>query len=223
MIKKLIVITGFFSIVGCATPTMPLKIMGNPPSVGVPRVIITGGASIKERTARAELECQKLGALYEASIVTIDYGIPSHRRTTDQFLCAVKKQSSVTPLQLRSLQSRLFKTKAEDVLKAIETFTKDRGGICARLGQNRFLPGGIYVGGNHLLENEIECRSPGMQYNSELTKTDQGIVVRIRIYVWSHTQPSVQLTDPKEYSVLFKSIADQLFIEAIQIDAAEMR
>jgi hypothetical protein len=58
MIKKLIIVAGILSIVGCATPPPPIKIMGSPPSVGDPRINITGGVSTKERVARAELEAK---------------------------------------------------------------------------------------------------------------------------------------------------------------------
>jgi hypothetical protein len=224
MIKKIITITFCFFIFGCAAPPpQPITILGNPPSYLNLRFMISGGRSTEERLSRAQAECSKLGDIYQASLETLDGEKANPKRTFDRFVCAVKKQSSLTPLQLRALQSRLFKTKTEDLLRAIETFAKDGGGICARFGQNRFLPGGLHVGGNHLLENEIECRSLGKQYNSELTKTDKGIVLRTRIYVWSLSHSSVQITDPKEYTTLFKSIADQLFIEAIQIDPAEMR
>ncbi len=215
-------------LAGCATPPPPTQLMGAAPSRGIPRMIITGGASLAERVERAEAECQKLGPLYKATQLQLNLGPATPPRkfqpySSDQFLCDVKPQVEMTPLQLRSIQSRLFKSTMDDVAKAIETFTKDRGGVCARAGQSRMLPGGIHVNGFQLLENEIECRTLGMQYNSELSKVENGVLIRSRIYVWSHSQPSVQLTDPNEYTVLFKSIADQLFIEAIQIEAAEMR
>lgn len=215
-------------MVGCATPPPPTQLMGAAPSRGIPRMIVTGGGSSAERVERAESECQKLGPLYKATQLQLNPSPAKKPRkfqpnSADQFVCDVKPQVEMTPLQLRSIQSRLFKSTMDDVAKAIETFTKDRGGICARAGQSRMLPGGIHVNGFQLLENEIECRTLGMQYNSELSKADNGVLVRSRIYVWSHSQPSVQLTDPNEYTILFKSIADQLFIEAIQIEAAEMR
>lgn len=190
-------------------------------------MLITGGASPGERLAFAEAECQKIGSLYIAAsinrnLVTTQDAQVFHPQIFGEFLCDVKPQTEVTPLQLRSIQSRLFKSTLEDVVKAIETFTKDRGGVCARPGQARVLSG-IQVNGFQLADNEIECRTLGMQYNSELSKTENGVLVRSRVYVWSHSQASVQLTDPNEYTILFKSIADQLFIEAIQIEAAEMR
>jgi hypothetical protein len=190
-------------------------------------MIITGGSSAEERIMRAESECQKLGALYKATPLELNIGVAQRSQefspySSYQFVCDVKPQAEVTPLQLRSIQSRIFRSSLEEVSQAIETFTKDRGGICARPGQARVLSG-IQVNGFQLAENEIECRTLGMQYNSELSKIDNGILVRSRIYVWSYSQPSVQLTDPNEYTTLFKSIADQLFIEAIQIEAAEMR
>jgi hypothetical protein len=191
-------------------------------------MLITGGGSSIERLELASQECQKLGLLYTASLSNfVTSGAQAqpkfNPRGTSQFLCKVRPQAEMTPLQLRSIQSRLFKSTVEDVTKSIETFIKDRGGVCARPGQARFLPGGIHVNGHQLRDNEIECRTSGMQYNSELSKAAGDVLVRSRIYVWSHSQPSVQITEPTEYTIFFKSIADQLFIEAIQIETAEMR
>ncbi len=79
------------------------------------------------------------------------------------------------------------------------------------------------VGGARLKDNEIECRSHNKHFNIEMDQIADGNVVRARIYIYSAIRPSVQLTDPKEYSFFFKQIADQLFIEAIQINPAEIR
>lgn len=214
-------------LAGCATPPPPTQIIGNAPTRGLPRLIITGGSSAEERLLYAETECQKLGTLYKATRLEFNVGVTPRKEdfspySSYQFVCDVKPQAEVTPLQLRSIQSRIFRSSLEEVSQAIETFTKDRGGVCARPGQARVLAG-IQVNGFQLAENEIECRTLGMQYNSELSTIEDGVLVRSRIYVWSYSQPSVQLTDPNEYTTLFKSIADQLFIEAIQIEAAEMR
>ena len=210
------------TLFGCASPSPKLEYQQKPTYVQ-PQVLVQGGASTQDRLQFAEVECKKLGEIYQAALATHAFEMTNKRRLYDRFWCEVKPQRSVTALEFRALQSRLFKTSAVDLGRAIETFIKDQGGICARVGQPRFLPGGVGVGGSHLAENELECKTGTIQYNSELLSVQSGVILRTRIYVYSLTRPSVQLTDPTYYSALFKSIADQLFIEAIQIDPAEMR
>jgi hypothetical protein len=101
---------------------------------------------------------------------------------------------------------------------------KDNNAICGtrhQIGVGNAVVFG--VGGTRLKENEIECRDYNKHYIIEVDQSTDFTVVRARIYVYSSINPEVQLTDPGKYSRFFKNIADQLFIEAIQLDPVEMR
>ena len=208
---------------GCAV-SKKSPILVTKPTWAIPKFQINQGSSV-ERFELAKLECKKLDNSYEAVLATTDIERMYYLKDqADQFLCQKIPQKNVTPLELRVLQSRLFKTKISNLSIAINTFMKDVGGNCwnktqltigAASQQNIF--------NSDIETNEIECRSQNKQFNIEFDSVPDGNLVRARIYTSGSMVQLVQITDPKEYSYFFKQIADQLFIEAIQINPAEIR
>jgi len=223
MFQKYAFLALFFLLAGCASPKPQPLILSQAPTFLMPQFQINQATALM-RLERAKLECEKLGDLYQAVMVTTDVERLYMKDRADKFLCEVKSQKNVTSLELRSIQSRLFKTSSSNLTAAINTFIKDNGGVCGSKSQQATGIGIQYgVGGARLKDNEIECRNQNKHFNIELDQVTDGNVVRARIYIYSAIRPSVQLTDPKEYSFFFKQIADQLFIEAIQINPAEIR
>jgi len=217
--KILSLLTFCFFFTGCAAPKKSPIWGSQPPTHLMPKFTFIQGTAI-ERLERAKFECQKLGDIYEAQLTWKDANDRS-----DAFLCAVKPQRNATSLELRVIQSRLFRTTSSDLVKAINTFMKDNNAICGTKYQfgmgNSVVYGG--VGGGRLNDNEIECKNYNKRYIIELNQSPDSVVIRVRIYVYSVINPEVQLTDSKEYSKFFKHIADQLYIEDIQLNPAEMR
>lgn len=207
------------SVSGCAINTkQKIQVWQQPTNLN--RTIKISGGNASERLNVAKVECKKLSELFEPVSSLSKTLNPTAQ--FDQFVCDPLPQPKLTAIQLKALQTRLFKTSADNLANAVETYIKDENGICSK--NNRVVPSpyGLAVGGSHLSSGEIECRTRFMQFNSTFSNTKDGTVMRTRIYVYAMVQPSIQLTQPEEYHFFFKKIADQLFIEAIQLNPVEM-
>ena len=222
MFKKIVLLGFVIWLSGCSAPKKT-PILITQPTLTMPRFQINQ-ASAAERLELAKLECKKLDDSYEAILITMDIERIYMKDQTDKFSCQKVLQKTVTPLELRVLQSRIFKTTALNLIGAISAFIRDRGGNCWNKSQLTIGAAVQRNGENSKVEvNEVECRIQNKQFNVEFDQTSSGILTRARIYASGLMGQPVQISDPKEYSYFFKQIADQLFVEAIQINSAEIR
>ena len=147
------------------------------------------------------------------------------------------EQSSVTPIQLKVLQTRKFSKSPEEVVEAISTNCEDLGGtaqvaapqsrnssgkgICLMQQKSRgisplnFVP---IIGSIAALSdlNKMYKNIGQIKYEVRTNADRSETTVRIRMY----SLQEGQVTDPEVYSTHFKKIADSLFIQAIEIDPA---
>jgi len=222
MLNKIVLLGLVVWFAGCAAPRKPL-ILINQPNWSMQRFPINHG-SVADRLELARLECRMLDETLEAFLITTDVEKIYLKDQSDYFLCRKLSQKNVTPLELRVLQSRLFKTTASNLIGAINTFVRDVGGDCQNKSQLKLGSFSGIIDKDFGIEvNEIECRALGKQFNIEFNQIPSGVLMRTRIYAPDSVNRQIQITDPREYADFFKQIADQLFIEAIEINPAEMR
>jgi hypothetical protein len=222
MFKKIVLLSLVIWFSGCAAPEKTPILITHPN--GASERFQINQASAAERLELAKFECRKLDDTLEAVLVTKDIEREYMKDQADKFSCQKVPQKTFSPLELRVLQSRIFKTTTSNLIDAINTFMRDSSGSCWNKSQLTFGATVQRNGGNSEVEvNEVECRSRNKQFNVELDQISSGVLTRARIYASGQMGQPVQISDPKEYSYFFKQIADQLFVEAIQINPAEIR
>ena len=191
-------------------------------------VHIGGGESKSERKLLADSVCKnKLGSLFRAQDTSGYIGekkIDGDRLTVQFFTCNVVPQENITGLALKAMQTRKFKTTPDVLVDSLRTFAQDRNGQCASWGEHKFVE--YTTPARSTSKNEVDCVMP---YSSTMlifqriiasyVYADGYTTLRVRIYI----PRTSQITEGAVYSEFFKHIADQLFIDAIELSPMEMR
>lgn len=140
--------------------------------------------------------------------------------------CAV---ADMSPLEMRILQTRVFEKNPYEVYDAITALCEDRsltpmglfskGGLtCASISAPEFkvsFLGKIKVPPKQVYSIKFSCQRPCDIEDGEKT------IVRIRVmHHGDQIGQQEQSSDPADYAELFDSIAQYLFIEAIEWDPA---
>lgn len=144
---------------------------------------------------------------------------------------------ATTPINLKVIQTRKFAKPLIDVAEAIDISCKDRNAINKSLIK-------ATARGNCIFPPEYKSKytpkysatdylgksTPlSLKYEYELIPSDDKkyTIVRIRAYFHSYgikdSETSKQITNPKFYSEEFKTIADSLFVNAIEINPQEVK
>jgi len=204
---------------GCSTPLVPASVKNSGYSYYQAQITIVNGDE-SSRAQLANAECKKiyyafvpkLGSSYSVYNPEIKEIEP-----TDTYQCVLAQQQSVSALELKQIQSRILRSSEEEIFKALRTFFRDGGGDCAAFGQHVLISNSSPVFSNQ--PDEVNCAYSNL-WNAKIVyqQHDKGILTRARIYIQNQ-----QITSSIDYQTLFKKIADQLFIEAIELDVAEMR
>jgi len=150
---------------------------------------------------------------------------------------------AVSRLELRTMQTRKFKKSPAVVIKAISELNKDKGNKCVGIAEPKYTCQGSLknvVVGNSTIQKCIapdgvssglvkttiatgDCSNTlGLNANYEIDTNfpaNTETIVRIRL----SNSSTPQVTDPQQYSRLFKEIADGLFIDAVELTPAEMQ
>ena len=142
------------------------------------------------------------------------------------YMCNVRPQREVTGLQLKSMQMRAFKTSAGTLTKGIIEHGLDRSGSCTTQDEISHLKKGMGSESGF----RLVCNIGRSWYQHHIDEKNGKAYLRTRLsmpngqqysYVMSVT--GVQITESEPYQKFFKEVADQLFIEAIELTPAEMR
>jgi hypothetical protein len=171
---------------------------------------------------------------------------------TCQGSSAKNQKPELSRLELRALQSRKFNKSPTVVAKSINELYKDKSQQCVGVtapvmtcstgimtsrvinGKQKTYcsnPNGSLAADQHLIKHPSQ--TDGFCFGQDLRTTftiDAGdssqttTILRIRIAdLKKGTSAATQITDPKAYSLIFKEIADGLFIDAINLTPAEMQ
>jgi len=202
---------------GCARD-IPLKVS----SESATSIAISHGTEL-ERTAIANKKCAALGSLYTPVIIA---------QTTDPrvnsitYGCNIRPQTELTGIGLKALQMRRFNVSAEKLTLGIIEHSGDRSGQCYTQDQVPQLKKG--VGGDS--GYRITCSIGRSWYQHHLQEKKGQTLLRTRLslpnafqFPYVYNPIGVQITEPEPYQTIFKEIADQLFIEAIELTPGEMR
>ena len=190
-------------------------------------VLITNGLE-EEREKLANQFCVKsFGPFYVAqSSKEGGYGAFASFPQHSNYLCNVRPQKEVTGLQLKSLQMRAFKASSGTLTKGIIEHGLDRSGSCTTQDENSILKKGFGSESGF----RLVCNIGRSWYQHHIDEKNGKAYLRTRLsmpngqqysYVMSIT--GVQITESEPYQKFFKELADQLFIEAIELTPAEMR
>ncbi len=190
-------------------------------------VLITNGTE-EERDKLANQFCVKsFGSFYVAqSSKEGPYGSYASFPQHSTYLCNVRPQKEVTGLQLKSLQMRAFKASSGTLTKGIIEHGLDRSGSCTTQDEVSILKKGIGSESGF----RLVCNIGRSWYQHHIDEKNGKAYLRTRLSMPNGRQTSyvmsvtgVQITEPEPYQRFFKELADQLFIEAIELTPAEMR
>lgn len=140
----------------------------------------------------------------------------------------------LTPLQLKTMQSRKFNKPPLEVMLAIKTYCEDLGALNVTGQRPKFDSDGNPESAPVFLTcmfppnlsvsmfGGVKSNAKFSQIKAEaLTYNKDSISIRARL-MGGFPSPS-QLAEPEEYSRFFKAVADTLFTEAIPLEPAEQR
>lgn len=139
---------------------------------------------------------------------------------------------TVTPLQLKVMQTRKFAKPPLEVMLAIKTFCQDKGAINVVGRRPEFDANGHPISGSgvitcifppkitHSFWSGVKDENKIGTIKGEAVSFDKDSI-SIRIRIMSGYPNQEQSTNTEDYSRFFKSIGDTIFIEAIQIEAVE--
>lgn len=146
---------------------------------------------------------------------------------------------SVTPLELKTMQTRKFNKHSIEIFRAIKSYCEDAGAMSvvpdgvtrlspAEMNRPDANPTGIKVTGATCMFapkmkigflGSIKDENKYARIKAELLKsTESESVIRIRLYAGL---PPEQLIKPEAYSEIFKAVGDALFVQAVVLEAAE--
>lgn len=146
---------------------------------------------------------------------------------------------AITPLELKSIQTRKFNKSSDEIMVGIKSYCEDSGAqnvipsAMARLSPAEMSrpdanPAGTKVTGLTCMFTpkikigffgSVKDENKFSQIKTELVKAEEGKgIIRIRLYSGF---PPEQVTKADVYSEVFKSIGDALFVQAIVLEAAE--
>lgn len=214
----LLLVTLFLS---CCS-TLPVKITSDNLAYGQ-YVSIVGGTE-EERQMTAMNQCKKLYYNYDP--------IQTHRTSKMQYdvktgeisegesyTCQLADQPNLTSLQLKQIQSRIFNTSMAQVFTGLQAYYRDLGGDCFLYPRTPITNMKDNISDN--LPQQASCRLGSFyNLNIELSEIETATLLRLRLKYGFRLKP---ITTTKDYNVIFKGIADQLFIEAIPLQISEMR
>ena len=216
--KMVIISVVAIAMNGCAKD---LPAVVQPNGVGV---LITNGLE-EEREKLASQFCFKsFGSFYVSQLSR--EGPYASMPNYSSYMCNVRPQKEVTGLQLKSLQMRAFKTSAGALTKGIIEHGLDRSGSCTTQDEISHLKKGMGSESGF----RLVCNIGRSWYQHHIDEKNGKAYLRTRLsmpngqqysYVMSVT--GVQITESEPYQKFFKEVADQLFIEAIELTPAEMR
>lgn len=162
------------------------------------------------------------------------------------------QKPALSRLELRAMQSRKFDKPPQDVAKSINELYKDKSQQCVGVAapvmtcssgimMRRFLngkqsnfcanPNGSPAADQQMIKHPSQtdgfCFGQGFKATFSIdpgNPSQTSTILRIRIAdLKNSTSAESQITDPQAYSLLFKEIADGLFIDAIVLTPAEMQ
>ncbi|MGV0960489.1 MAG: hypothetical protein ACOYB1_11700 [Limnohabitans sp.] len=146
---------------------------------------------------------------------------------------------SVTPLELKTMQTRKFNKDADEVIAGIKSYCEDSGAqyvtpsssgrlTPAELSRSGANPAGTKVTGLTCLFTpkikiglfgSVKDGNKYSQIKVDFLKNGENFsIVRIRLYTGF---PPEQIVIPDPYSEIFKAIGDAMFIQAIPLEAVE--
>jgi len=187
-------------------------------------VLITNGLE-DERDKLANQFCVKsFGSFYvsQSSVAGAYASFPN----SSSYVCNVRPQEELTGLRLKSLQMRTFKTSSGTLTKGIIEHGLDRSGNCTTQDENSILKKGVGSESGF----RLVCNIGRSWYQHHIDEKEGKAYLRTRLsmpngqqFSYVNSITGVQITEAQPYQKFFKELADQLFIEAIELTPAEMR
>lgn len=198
-----------------------LPVVVQPNGLGV---LITNGLE-DERDKLANQFCVKsFGSFYVSQSSLAEYyaSFPN----ISSYVCNVRPQEELTGLRLKSLQMRTFKTSSGTLTKGIIEHGLDRSGNCTTQDENSILKKGVGSESGF----RLVCNIGRSWYQHHIDEKEGKAYLRTRLsmpngqqFSYVNSITGVQITEAQPYQKFFKELADQLFIEAIELTPAEMR
>lgn len=202
------------ALAGCSTEP---KLWGPKPSNFNPLFAVYGENS-SERNSYATKICEQLDSKFVAVASLRIIPIDPDAEASQAFVCDLRPQEKITPLQLRLIQSRRFSVGVADLQRALTTYHEDMSGHCISQDQDKGLGSDDNV-------YKLYCKTPPYMHRYEITSVgEKGSVLRARIIKsMNHSlSEDVQLTETEPYTEFFLRLSGQIFVDAIELNPEEI-
>lgn len=212
---KLSFIGALCALAGCSSAP---KLWGPEPSKFNP-VLVVHGENLSVRNSYATKICRQLDPKFVAVVSPSPIPIDPEAEVSQGFVCDLRPQEKMTPLQLRLIQSRTFRVERTDLRRAINSYHEDMSGNCISQEQDKRL-------GSEGEVFKLYCKTPPYLHRYEITPFgEKGSLLRARIIKsMNHSlSEDVQLTETEPYNEFFLRLSGQIFVDAIELNPKEIR